>query len=144
MLENKCKIKQSLIQFEVLSLLSGTLYDLIVGQSSIREYNLIGFYLDRFVDENTARSQEGSVQPAERIHTQSNSGNPNSRLVNSLIDLRGREIDNPQYVAPDNADDIDFPNESQPWDTREAKITQHVDDQIPSQICLVFAERYSI
>jgi hypothetical protein len=111
--ENKCKIKQSLIQFNVLSSLSGTLYDLIVGQSSIREHNLIGFYLDRFVDENTARGQEGSVQPAERTHTQSNSDHPNSSVVDLLVDLRGREIDNPQYVAPDNADDIDFPNESE-------------------------------
>ena len=33
--------------------------------------------------------------------------------LSSLTDLRGREIDNPQYVAPDNADDIDFPDESQ-------------------------------
>ena len=123
----KCKIKQSLFQFNVLSSLSGTLYDLIVGQSSIREHNLISFYLDRFVDENTARSHEGSVQPAERTNTQSNSGHANSSLVSSLIDLRGREIDNPQYVAPNNADDIDFPNESQSWDTREAKITQHDD-----------------
>ena len=59
---------------------------------------------------------------------QSNSGHPNSSVVSSLIDLRGREIDNPQYVAPDNVDDIDFSNESQSWDTREAKFTQHVDD----------------
>ena len=75
-----------------MSSLSGTLYDLIVGQSSIREHNLISFYLDRFVDENTARGHERSVQPAERTHTQSNSGHPNSSLVNLLIDLREREI----------------------------------------------------
>ncbi len=51
--ENKCKIKQSLIQFDALSSLSGTLYDLIVGQSLISEHNWIEIYLDRFVDENT-------------------------------------------------------------------------------------------
>ena len=100
----------------------------------ISEHNLISFYLDRFVKENTARGHEGSVQPAERTHTQSNSDHPNSSVVNSLIDLRVCEIDNPQYVAPDNADDIDLPDESQSWNTREAKITQYVDNQIPSQI----------
>ena len=93
--KNKCKIKQGLIQSNVLFSLSGTLYDLIVDQSSIREHNLISFYLDRFVDENTARGQEGSAQPAERTHTQSNSGHPNSSLVGLLTDLRGREINNP-------------------------------------------------
>ena len=36
-----CKIKQGLIQFNVLCSLSGTLYDSKVGQSSIIEHNLI-------------------------------------------------------------------------------------------------------
>ena len=51
-----------------------------------------------------------------------------------MIDYRGREIDNPQYVAPDNADDVDFVEEAQTWDSREAKIAQHVSTQIPSAI----------
>ena len=76
-----CKIKQGLIQFNVLSSLSGTLYDSKVGQSSIIEHNLISFYLERFADENTIRGQERSDQPAERTHTQSDSGHPNSSLV---------------------------------------------------------------
>ena len=76
-----CKIKQGLIQFNVLSSLSGTLYDSKVGQSSIIKHNLISFYLERFTDENTARGQERSDQPAKRIHTKSDSGHPNSSLV---------------------------------------------------------------
>ena len=106
-----CKIKQGLIQFHVLSLLSGTLYDPKTGSSSIIEYNLIRFYLERFVDENTARGLERSDQPAERTHTQSNSGHPNSSVVCLLTDLREREIDKPQYLVLDNADEIDFSKE---------------------------------
>ena len=96
-----------------MSSLSGTLYDSNVRQSSIIKHNLISFYLERFVDENTARGQERFDQPAKRTHTQSDSGHPNSSLVCLLTDLQGREIDNPQYVALDNVDDINFPKEFQ-------------------------------
>ena len=82
-----CKIKQGLIQFNVLYSFSGTLYDSKVGQSSIIEHNLISFYLERFADENTARGQERSDQPAKRIHTQSDSGHSNSSLVYLLTDF---------------------------------------------------------
>ena len=71
-----------------MSSLSGTVYDFKVGQSSIREHNLISFYLERFADENTARGQERSDQPAERTHTQSDSGHPNSSLVCLLTDFQ--------------------------------------------------------
>jgi hypothetical protein len=82
-----CKIKQGLIQFNVLSSLSGTLYDSKVGQSSIIEHNLISFYHESFVDDNTARRQERSDQPSERTHTQIDSGRPNSSLVCLLTDF---------------------------------------------------------
>ena len=108
-----CKIKQRLNQFNVLYSLSGTLYDSKVGQSSIIEHNLISFYLERFADENMARGQERSDQPAERTHTQNDSGHPNSSLVCFKQIFRGREIDNSQQVAPDNTDDIDFSEKSQ-------------------------------
>ena len=61
---NFVKIKQGFIQFNVLSSLRGTVYDSKVGQSSIIEHNLISFYLERFVDKNTARGQERSDQSA--------------------------------------------------------------------------------
>ena len=65
-----CKIKQGLIQLNVLSSLSGTLYDFKVGQSLIIEHNLISVYLEKFVDENTARGRERSDQPAKRPYAE--------------------------------------------------------------------------
>jgi hypothetical protein len=127
-------IKTCLIEFNVLPSLSGSQYDVIVSEKSIIEYNLVSFYYDRFVRETENEGREGSVQPVERTHTRDNSGHPNLVHSVAVMDYRGREIDNPQYVAPDNADDVDFEEEAQTWDTREAKITQHISSQIPSTI----------
>ena len=122
------------MEFNVLPSLRGSQYDIIVGEKSIIAHNLVSFYHDRFVREIENKGCEGSVQPATRAHTRSNSSHPNLELSIATIDHRGREIDNSQYVAPDNADDVDFVEEAQTWDTREAKIMQHVSTQIPSAI----------
>ena len=54
----------------------------------------------------------GSVQPAERAHTQSNSFQPKLCRLVAMIDHHRRKIDIIRYVVPDNSENIDFNDEA--------------------------------
>jgi hypothetical protein len=126
--------KTCFIEFNVLPSLRGSLYDIILGEKSIIAHNLVSVYYNRFVKEIENKGREGSDQPVKHAHMQDNSGSPNLVHSVAMMDHRGREIDNPQYVAPDNTDDIDYVDEAQTWDSCEANIKQQVSSQIPSAI----------